>query len=93
MGPQNHIQCVAASCPPNRDDTDSTTFSGFVVIFGLIWAVLLSVYLSKAWSHSTTLQRGSSFLPIEFLLTHATGAIVLAIICVDGFSSLLLYLM
>ena len=92
MGPQSYIRCVVPSIL-DGDVTDNKALSGAVVIFGLIWSVLLSVYLSKAWSHSTTLQRRSLLVRIDFPLTRIIGAIILAIICVNGFSSLLLYLM
>ncbi|KAI9065131.1 hypothetical protein FKP32DRAFT_1568527 [Trametes sanguinea] len=49
----------------------------FIAIASLIWSVILSLYLSKEWLHSTVLQR----------------AIILALISVNALTSLLLYLM
>ena len=81
---------------------DATTKSrisntAFTAIVSLIWAALLSFYLSKEWPHFDVLQRKSFYLgettsnlkpcPIHL------GSIVLAVIGVNGFSALLLYLM
>ena len=69
----------------------------FTAIVSLIWAALLSFYLSKEWPHFDVLQRKSFSLGERTSIlnpcpTHL-GSIVLAVIGVNGFSALLLYLM
>lgn len=67
---------------------------GFVALASLVWAIVLSLYLSKQWNAFTVLQReccASHFLDTPTSMP--LGSIVLSLICVNGVTAVLIYLM
>lgn len=73
------------------------THAAFLAILSLLWAIALSVYLAHEWKHFDLIQREFAAAgTINYccsLGTRGTGIIILGMIALNGFTSLLLYLM